>query len=170
MADPAATAAAPPLGGLLLRAEAEAFLHREADLLDAREFDAWVALFAEDATYWVPGGAGGGDPSAQVSIVYDRLPQIRERVWRLGSGMAYAQEPPSRTSRLIGNVVAEPTGDGISVRSRFAVREFRRDARRTYAGRCRHELRRTAAGIEIVLKKVELVDADGHHGNLSILL
>ena len=43
MADPAVTAAA-----------AE-FLYREARLLDARSFGAWLDLFAEDTIFWLRG-------------------------------------------------------------------------------------------------------------------
>ncbi|MGN6985902.1 aromatic-ring-hydroxylating dioxygenase subunit beta, partial [Neisseria sp. P0008.S010] len=37
-----------------LQKEFEQFLFREADLLDTRRFDDWLALFAEDATYLSP--------------------------------------------------------------------------------------------------------------------
>ena len=30
------------------------FLYHEARLLDTHQFDAWLELFTEDATYWVP--------------------------------------------------------------------------------------------------------------------
>ena len=42
------------LASLLLQREIEDFLYREADLLDARRFDEWLALFTEDARYWMP--------------------------------------------------------------------------------------------------------------------
>lgn len=152
------------------RAEAEALLFREAALLDEGDFDGWLELFAEDATYWIPSGSDDLDPSREVSIVYDRLPQLRERVWRLQSGMAYAQEPRSRTSHLVGNIVVEADEPRLQVRSAFLVSEFRRDRQYSHAGRYRHELRRTDAGLAIVLKKVELINNDGALGNLSVLL
>src|SRR5262249_4006036 len=46
--DPAA------LARLVLQREVEEFLYREAELLDARRFDEWLALFTEDARYWMP--------------------------------------------------------------------------------------------------------------------
>jgi 3-phenylpropionate/cinnamic acid dioxygenase small subunit len=111
------------------------------------------------------------DPNQEVSIVYDRLPQLRERVWRLESGLAYAQEPGSRSSRLIGNVtVAEDAGDEVTVHSRFVVTEFRRQRQYVHSGRYVHRLRRDGDGFLIVMKKVELVNNDGHLGNLSLPL
>jgi ketosteroid isomerase-like protein len=42
--------------------EVEQFLFREARLLDQQRLDEWLALFAEDATYWVPLERGQKDP------------------------------------------------------------------------------------------------------------
>lgn len=165
----AEAAAAHPIG-LDERAAVEEFLFHEAALLDARQFDQWLGLFTDDATYWIPSGSDEIDPEREVSIVYDRLPRLRERVWRLGSGMAWAQEPPSRTLHVIGNVVVRPVDDGLRVSSALVVTEFRRGRQHTHAGRCRHDLRRAPDGLRIVLKKIELVNNDGSLGNLSILL
>lgn len=153
-----------------LRGEVEAFLFHEAELLDAGDLDRWLELFAEDATYWIPSGGDQIDPHRQVSIVYDGLARLRERVWRLGSGMAWAQEPASRTLHLIGNLVVAPSADGAVAKSALLVSEYRRGRLHTHAGRCRHELRRTDDGFQIVLKKIDLVNNDGPLGNLSILL
>ena len=38
----------------LLRQEVEDFLYYEADLLDERRYDEWLALLAEDVRYWMP--------------------------------------------------------------------------------------------------------------------
>jgi benzoate/toluate 1,2-dioxygenase subunit beta len=151
-------------------AEVEAFLFKEAELLDAREFDAWLELFAEDGIYWVPSGSDDGDPKRRVSVAYDSVSRLRERVWRLHSGVAHAQEPPSRTTRILSNVMAEPDGELVRVGSAFVLHEFRRGRLHAHAGRYRHELRRTDGRLAIAMKKVELVNNDGYLGNLSILL
>ncbi len=166
MPDPAVPAAARPAA----RTEVEEFLFHEAALLDARDFDRWLELFAQDATYWIPSGSDELDPDRQVSIVYDGLPRMRERVARLASGIAWAQEPPSRTLHLIGNVAASFSSELVTVTSSLVVTEFRRGRQHLHAGRCRHELRRAGEDFEIVLKKIELINNDGFLGNLSILL
>lgn len=155
----------------MAEADAAELLYREAALLDERDFAGWLELFAQDGRYWIPSNADDVDPSRQVSIVYDGRDGLRERVWRLDSGLAYAQEPHSRTSHLVGNVMARADGDGeIDVTSAFVVTEFRRERQLTHAGRYRHRLRRTDGGLAIVLKKVELINNDGHLGNLSVIL
>jgi hypothetical protein len=50
------------------------------------------------------------------------------------------------------------------------VTEFRRERQHVHAGRYVHRLRRNGDGFLIVLKKVELVNNDGHIGNLSVPL
>lgn len=160
----------PSLEALLRRQEVEALLFEEARLLDQRAFSAWLDLFAADAIYWIPAGPSDTDPLRDVSIVFDRVPQLRERVWRLESGLAYAQEPNSKTSHLVGNVEVHAEDDELVVRSTFTVAEFRRERHLVHAGSCLHRLRRDADRLMITLKKVALINSDGHIGNMSILL
>jgi len=53
------------------RAPFEEFLIHEAALLDARRFRDWMALFAEDGTYWVPAAPNQESPFDQASLFYD---------------------------------------------------------------------------------------------------
>ena len=39
---------------LLLAQEVAEFLYREAELLDERRYDEWLALLADDIRYWMP--------------------------------------------------------------------------------------------------------------------
>lgn len=153
-----------------LRAEVEDLLFREAALLDRRDFHNWLKLFADDATYWIPSGADEFDPSQHVSLVYDRLAELRERTWRIDSGLGYAQEPASRTAHMVSNVETQESGSLVKVDSVFIVAEFRRDRQMIHAGRYRHHLRRNGESLLIVLKKVELINNDGYLGNLSLIL
>lgn len=159
------------------RDEVERFLFAEGDLLDERAFPEWLQLFTKDCVYWIPGGAPTQDPSRKVSIVYDRWQTLAERVWRFESGLAYAQEPMSTTSHLIGNIVVReveadghPLGDIITVTSRFVVTEHRNDVDSVHSGRNTHRLVRTPEGLRILEKKVELISRTGHLGNLGLPL
>ena len=149
----------------------EDFLYAEAALLDARDYPGWLKLFAPDALYWIPAIADQIEPSREVSIVYDDPRFLAERVWRLDSGLAYGQEPASRTAHLVTNVrlVAED-GDGLDVAAAFLVAEYRTGRQYQHAGTYRYRLRRTGGEFQIVRKKVELINNDGHLGNLSLLL
>jgi benzoate/toluate 1,2-dioxygenase beta subunit len=156
---------------LLVRARVESLIFLEARLLDERDFSGWLELLAEDVTYWIPSAGDDIDPTREVSIVYDRHAQLRERVWRLESGLAYAQEPTSRTSHLHGNIEVAVGDDGvIDAHSSFVITEYRRERQYTHAGRCLHRLRDDGDGLLITLKKLDLVNNDGYFGNLSFLL
>ena len=82
----------------------EQFVYREAGLFDARHFEDWLELFAEDACYWVPAGHDDIDPT------HPRVdhPRRRRQACRTRRppqfGNAYAQEPASRIHRLVSNV------------------------------------------------------------------
>lgn len=162
--------------GRQLRWAVEDFLIQEASLLDEGRVDEWLALFSSTGRYWVPEGRHNIDPSREVSIIYDDKSLLAERVWRYKSGLAFAQEPRSRTSHLVANVQIDAMSDAgdagpvVGVSARFVVTEFRRDAQCFYAGRYLYHLRESDASFLIELKKVELVNTDGRLGNVSCFL
>ena len=73
----------------------ETFLIHEARLLDEGFFDDWLALFTEDARYWVPIQANQTDPFETVSLMYDDRRLLETRVRRLSDPRIYSQEPRS---------------------------------------------------------------------------
>ena len=53
------------------REQVEQFLYREADLMDEHRYDEWLALWTDDALYWVPTGSDEIDPKREISLIYD---------------------------------------------------------------------------------------------------
>ena len=47
----------------------EQFLYHEARLLDTQQYEAWLELFTDDATYWVPLEREQKDPFETSSII-----------------------------------------------------------------------------------------------------
>jgi 3-phenylpropionate/cinnamic acid dioxygenase small subunit len=94
-----------------LAARALEFLQREGHYLDRREWDAWLALYREDAVFWVPAWMDedhlGTDPDREVSLIYhsDRA-ALEDRVWRVRSQRSVASIPMLRTTHMIANVIA----------------------------------------------------------------
>ena len=82
----------------------EQFLYREARLADEGDYDAWEALWTDDALYWVPIDGEGGDPQRQMSVIYDNRSRISTRLKQLRTGKRYAQAPPSNLRRLLSNI------------------------------------------------------------------
>jgi len=145
------------------RARFEAFLIREATLLDERRFRDWMGLFAEDGTYWVPAVPDQTSPFDQASLFYDDRDLMKTRVERLEHPRIHVQTPPSRTAHLIGNVLIEQVDDAKSeyvVGSTVIMVEYRDDAQRIFAGRQHHRLRRDGADWRIVQKRVDLINCD----------
>lgn len=142
-------------------AEAEAFLLNEARLLDEARYDEWLRLFTEDAWYWVPAQWGQKSPFDTISLIYDDRRLLETRVRRLSNPHLHAQEPASRSSRIVANVTVEEADGAPVVRSKLLMTEFRRDRQRVFAGTCFHRLQRTGDGLRIASKRVDLINCDG---------
>jgi 3-phenylpropionate/cinnamic acid dioxygenase small subunit len=158
------------MGGLA-RAQAEDLLYTEARLLDDGRYADWLNLLTDDVTYWVPIGGAGADPAHAISIIYDDAPRLRDRVGRLATGLAHAQNPPSKTRRLITNVQIEEAMDATAkVASGFILYELRRGRERIYAGRYEHQMRCEAGRWKIAAKKAILVNNDEVIDNLTFIV
>lgn len=156
------------------RNDVEEFLYAEASLLDAWDLDGWLALLTDDARYHVPSNEQpGGNPAETLFLIADDIHRIRARVARLQDRSAHAEQPRSRTRRLITNVrIVGQTAEGIDVVANFAVHHFRRGERlREYVGQYRYRLRGSTGNLRIarreaVLDAVEL----GSLGSVSFIL
>ena len=147
-------------------------LEREARLLDERRFEDWLALFAPECLYWVPGTPNAGDPRKEVSVSFDDRRQLEGRVYRLRTGYAWSQVPASRTARLVSNVEVFRTAKAstLMVRSTFLISEFRAGEARVLSGWCGHRLTEHAGGWRILVKQVNLIDCDQSLRNPSVIL
>ncbi len=148
-----------------MKAELEAFVLHEARLLDERRFAEWLALFAEDGVYWVPTLPGQGSPQEALSLFHEPKPLLAMRVARLERTDAHIQAPPSRT---VHHVSAIETTDDLEVRSALVVAEWRAGEARWFAGRVLHRLRRSAEGLRIVLKRVDLIDSEAPQRAIAV--
>ena len=145
------------------RAAIADFIFHEARLLDARKFRDWMALFADDGTYWVPAVPDQQSPFDQASLFYDDRDLMKTRIERLDHPRIHVQTPPSRTAHLVGNVVVdeEDAAKGeLVVGSTVIMVEYRDEQQRVFAGRQHHRLRRDGASFRIVQKRVDLINCD----------
>src|SRR6516165_273938 len=159
--------------------EVERFLYREARLLDERRFHEWLELLTDDVRYWM-GSRSNRYPKSSKAIasldldryVEDDLPRedelaildetkqsLSQRVARLDTGMAWAEDPPSRSRHLITNIEVEP-GDAASevkAYSNFMVYRSRAETEQDfYVGARRDVLRRVAGAWKIAGRKIIL--------------
>jgi 3-phenylpropionate/cinnamic acid dioxygenase small subunit len=149
----------------------EAFLYREARLMDEGRYAEWLALWTDDACYWVPCNHDDGDPMREVSIIYDDRQRLGERVDRLRSGSVLAQEPKPRMRRVVSNIeIAAREGGEITVHSNFMLGIARPGGQQLWMGRSIHRLRGTSDALRMSYKKVLLVNSDQEMPLLQFLI
>ncbi|MFJ9562853.1 aromatic-ring-hydroxylating dioxygenase subunit beta [Streptomyces fuscichromogenes] len=161
-----------PTAGIDLR-RIEQFLYREARYADEHDYDAWEALWTDDAVYWVPAGGPGTDPAHEMSVIHDNRSRISTRLKQLRTGKRYAQAPPSNLRRIVSNVeVLETEGaDGdITVGANFVLLESRERGTELWAGRTTYRLRPVGDEIRLAYKKVVLVNSAEALPTLSFLI
>jgi 3-phenylpropionate/cinnamic acid dioxygenase small subunit len=162
------------------REDVEAFLFREARLLDERRFDEWLSLFTDDCLYWLPMGPQDPDPARDVSLLYDDRQRMGLRIRRLQGKYAFAQEPPSDTCRTLTNLEIRESDDepgvDLVVMGVTTIFTLRRELAETTVGRCRYHLRRVedagdgTAGWRIAYKRVDLLSRNRAIHNLSFIV
>jgi len=151
--------------------QVEQFLYREARYADEHDYDAWEALWTDDALYWVPAGGDLTEPGAQMSVIYDNRSRISTRLNQLRTGRRYAQSPPSSLRRVISNVeVLGRQGGDILVGANFLLAESRDRGVELWAGRTSYRLRVVDNQFRLVAKQVLLVNRDQPLPTLAFLI
>lgn len=158
-AKPAAKAT-PANGATLLAAVAD-LIYRQAEALDAKRWQDFIDLFAEDGIYWVPTDPTHTHWDGVPSVFTEDRDLMTVRMKRVMHPQAWSQQAEWGTNHVVGNVVIErvdaKTGD-VHARSRFHMMEIRRDDVRHFAGSYRHHLVRAGDGYKIKLQRVDMVN------------
>ena len=155
------------------RAEIEEFLITEAALLDEWRLEEWLALMAPDVRYLVPPlDAPDADHRDTLFLIADDRRTLASRVRQLLSGTTWAENPRSRTRRLITNVrLLTVDGDEARITANFAVWRFQHEQSDVYVGQYRHVLVRGASGLLFRERRAVLdLETLRPHGKLSFIL
>jgi 3-phenylpropionate/cinnamic acid dioxygenase small subunit len=148
----------------------EQFLYHEARLLDTQQLEAWLELFTEDATYWIPLERNQQDPLETSSIIHDDRTLLELRVKQARHPRAHARQPLARTVHQVGNVMVSEEGTGeITVNSTLQLVEFRNEKQRLYGALVEHRLRRAGGTFRIARKRVDLVNSEGELDGIAVL-
>lgn len=146
--------------------EIEQFLYREARLLDERRYTEWLDLFTDDVRYWMPlvstRDRGSREIANERELAYfdDNKQTLTLRVRRLYTGLAFAEEPPSRTRRIIANVEVRvgSSPNELIVNSNFIVYRTRLESdTELFVGRREDTLQRLGDGWQIA-KRTMILD------------
>jgi len=139
-----------------------AFLYREARLLDDRQWDAWLELYASDVTYWMPTWDDDDqlteDPHSQISLIfYPNRDGLEDRVFRIKTERSGASTPEPRTSHNVNNIeLLDTRGDELDVRYNFHTLSHRYKVTDQFFGTCFVTLRRQGESLLISNKKIVL--------------
>jgi 3-phenylpropionate/cinnamic acid dioxygenase small subunit len=144
--------------------EIEQFLYVEAALLEDRQWDEWLALWADDGSWSMPvrserQGRPSFSEAGEVHYFDEPRGGLVTRVAKLKTGKAWGEVPASHTTRLITNVAVVDVSDDdtVTVRSNFLVHRSRRESdAEQFAGTRRDKLRRTDTGWQILRRDVWL--------------
>jgi 3-phenylpropionate/cinnamic acid dioxygenase small subunit len=160
--------------------EVEQFLYREARLLDERRFHEWLELFTEDVRYWMatrsnrypksskaiaildPDRYIEDDPTKEDELaIFDENKQtLSARVARLDTGMAWAEDPPSRTRHLLANIEVErgDAGSELNVRANFIVYRSRSETEQDFYVGAKRDVLRLVDGVWKIARRKLILD------------
>lgn len=143
----------------------------EAYLLDQERYEDWLALFADDLTYWLPVDPAQTRPEAGLNIIYDDRRRLTDRIRRITSGHAHTEDPPRWVARVVSPALAmSQDADQAVVRSGFMAFDTRNGVTTTHGGHYRHHLRRQEDRWVIIDKKIELAGSRTAMSALTCLL
>ncbi|MBA7942582.1 3-phenylpropionate/cinnamic acid dioxygenase subunit beta [Citrobacter sp. RHBSTW-00271] len=156
------------------------FLYEEARLLDDWQFRDWLALLDDDIRYTMRTTVNAqtrdrrkGVQPPTTWIFNDNKDQLERRIARLETGMAWAEEPPSRTRHLIGNLQISETDvpDVFAVRLNYLLYRAQKERDETFYVGMRVDKVRRLPGDEwrLLAREIVLDQAVITSHNLSVL-
>ncbi|WP_343676103.1 3-phenylpropionate/cinnamic acid dioxygenase subunit beta [Paraburkholderia heleia] len=181
MSEVAETVSTPARAGLELHHAIEQFLFDEAALLDGWRFRAWLEFMAKDIRYTMRTTVNAqtrdrrrGVQPPTTWIFNDTHFQLERRVARLETGMAWAEEPPSRTRHLVTNlrVFTTETPGEYEAQVNYVLYRSQKERDETfYVGRRIDRVRRVegAQGWQVCNREITLDQAVLTSHNLSVL-
>ena len=105
-----------------LQYQIEQFFYRKSELCDAKDWDAYLKLFAEQSEFHLPQWDSEHvytqDPKREMSLIYyANRSGLEDRVFRLRTGKAASATPMPRTLHMVSNLrIAEGDNGLLQVR------------------------------------------------------
>lgn len=146
------------------------FIWQEADMLDHKEYQAWLALWDPKGYYIVPTDTNETDYHATLNLALDDADMRRMRIARLESGESVSAGSAGTTVRMMSRVrILAESADSILVRCAMTLNELRHGNLVTYPADVEYSLKPTADGYLIQQKVVKLIHADGFLRTVSFI-
>lgn len=146
--------------------QATSLLYAEGLALDERRWEDWLALYPEDAKYWVPSWKSEAettsDPDRELSLIYyESRDGLEDRIWRLKSGLSVASNPLRRTAHTVSNIQVTETSNGegtVKATGVVHVHDPKRKTSNAFFGLYEYRLRLVDGQWLIAAKTVKLLN------------
>lgn len=151
----------------------QAFLYREARLLDDRQWDKWLECYSKDAVFWMPAWDDDDqltrDPHSEISLIYyPNREGLEDRVYRIKTERSGASTPEPRTTHQVSNLeVLSQEGDTVELRFNWHTLSHRYKRTDSYFGTCFYTLD-VSGETPLIKKKVVQLNNDYIHQVIDI--
>lgn len=148
-------------------------VYLESRLIDDRDFDAWYALYADDAFYWVPLVPGQADGENHTSLMYEDKLLLRLRIERFGNPRSYSLRPQVRCLHVLQRPEVEVSDPGANrwvLRTNLIYVETQGDTQQVYAAVTRLTLSMIDGALRIRLKRIDLLNCDAPLPSIQLFL
>ncbi|WP_290903438.1 benzoate 1,2-dioxygenase small subunit [Aquabacterium sp.] len=154
--------------------QVQAFLFREARLLDDKQWDDWLACYHPAAEFWMPSWDDDGeltrDPQSEISLIYyPNRGGLEDRVFRIKTERSAASTPEPRTGHNLHNIeIVSPqdgqvNGEEVQVRYNWQTLSYRYNTTDSYFGTTHVTLDLTSGQPLIKRKYIVLKNDYIHH-------
>lgn len=151
--------------------EAIEFIWREADLLDAQDYQSWLTLWTDGGHYIIPIERESENYASQLNVIYDDRAMREARVKRLQSGLSMSATPSARTVRTVSRFRALADAAGACViRGAQHLVEYKYDRTQILAADVTYRLVRREQELALEQKVIRLINSDAALFGIGYLL
>ncbi|GAA3714889.1 benzoate 1,2-dioxygenase small subunit [Oceanisphaera sediminis] len=119
----------------------QAFIYREARLLDDRQWDEWLTCYSENVVYWMPAWDDEDrlteNPQTEISLIYyPNRDGLEDRVYRIKTERSGASSMPEpRTTHQTSNLeILSREGNQVKLRFNWQTNSHRYHKTETFFG------------------------------------
>ena len=152
-------------------ARAIEFIWREAELLDRRDYRAWLDLWEPSGFYVVPIDPDTTDYAATLNYAYDDQDMREKRVQRMTSGYSASASDAARTVRTVSRfTLSSDSADVVEVKSSQVIVAYKRGVSTIFAADLTHRISMASGEPKLVEKVIRLIDSTEALSAIGFLL
>ncbi|GJH02420.1 aromatic-ring-hydroxylating dioxygenase subunit beta [Paraburkholderia terrae] len=152
-------------------ARAIEFIWREAEMLDRRDYRAWLDLWDTSGFYVVPIDPQATDFAATLNYAYDDQHMRELRVQRMVSGYSASASDAARTVRTVSRfTLTSDAADVVEVKSAQVIVAYKRGVSTIFAADLTHKISFASGEPRLVEKVIRLIDSTEALSAIGFLL